>query len=96
MLTLFSTEHIILTSGSGNLTLTNYRVNYQYKDFSSAHYHSIFLEDISSMKSDYKSSPVWLIIAGLSFLLGLYVFVNGQDTYAPAVNYQGTGRRHAE
>lgn len=72
MLTLFSNEKVVFASKGEEITLTNYRINHQLKIQGHFQYESIFLEDISLVKMIFKSSMLYLYLAGIALLLGLF------------------------
>lgn len=87
MIALFSDERKITASGGDQLVLTNYRVNYSFNNWGSSSYESIFLEDISLVKTQYKSRMLYLYLAGLAVLAGLFKkYNNPQSMYDSGSN----------
>lgn len=69
-------EEILVTSNGNDVILTNIRISIQNKNWGSNYMNNIFLEDISSIQTDYRS-PVILIV--LAFFLALLGIINGME-----------------
>ena len=52
--------------------LTSLRVLLEYSNFGGSYRNSIFLEKISSIEVHYKSKPVYIILAVIVFILGIW------------------------
>ena len=84
MITLFSNEKIITISEGEQVTVTNYRVNYTFKTWGHSSYESIFLENISLVRTFYKSRPIFLYLAGLALLLAIITWYNDEPGFTNA------------
>ena len=70
---LLQNEKIILVSNGGSVVLTDQRIFVSNKEYFGKSYEIIiFLEDISSIEVSYKSSIIFLILAGVLLLGGQY------------------------
>lgn len=81
MLSLFSNEEIITRSGGDEITLTNYRINYSYKEWGASVYTTIFLEDISSLHTSFKSNFAFLLLSIFTAIVAFFLFQNS-DGYS--------------
>lgn len=70
---LLENEKIIITSGDGSATLSNFRIQYSDKKWGKAYTLSMLLKNISTVEINYKSNRLLLIIAGLIFFGGLII-----------------------
>lgn len=70
---LFPTEEVIVTSNENKIILTNHRMQMTDSRLGQSFTISIFLEDISSMETKYKSHIILIGLAVLSVLGGLYL-----------------------
>ena len=69
---LLNNEKIIISSNNNIFALTNYRVVLESVLLGETYRNIIFLEDISSVESIYKSRIIYLILAALSVIFGMY------------------------
>ncbi len=60
---LFNDEEILSESLKGNVTLTNYRIRHENSKSSGGFVTSIFLNKISSVEINYKSNPIYIVLA---------------------------------
>jgi hypothetical protein len=67
---LLQNEQELMSSVGKKVILTNYRISQKDELTGKSYSISIFLEDISSIENQYKSSPVFLIIAAIALLGG--------------------------
>ena len=76
-------EEQLLVSNNSKVVVTNYRVSLSERYLEGGFFISIFLEDISSIETKYKSNVLWVIPALLCFLFGLYnmdqMYTNGRE-----------------
>lgn len=87
-MTLLPNEVELLRSNQDKVILTNQRIQLEDREWGRSSRISIFLEDISSIQVHYKSTILWLLLAGLSFLVLAYLaFV--QYTYSNRYGYSG-------
>jgi len=68
---LLENENEIISLNGKRIILTNYRIIQNDQLAGKSYSISIFLENISSIENQYKSSPVYLIIAGVAFIGGI-------------------------
>jgi len=68
---LLENENEIITSNGKRIILTNQRIVQNDELAGKSYSISIFLENISSIENQYKSSPVYLIIAAIAFIGGI-------------------------
>jgi hypothetical protein len=80
-MTLLPNEHEVLTSNENKIVLTNKRVHMTDKEWGRSYSITIFLEDISTTQTLYKSNILWLILAVLSLLLFAYTFIASDRYY---------------
>jgi hypothetical protein len=78
-------EHIVLRSNFDNLVLTNYRLRYDVEKFGGSVFIGITLNSLSSCGLVTKSSPVLLLLAGLSLLASFVAKDNGSVAVGIAV-----------
>lgn len=64
-------EEVVVTSGNGVLTVTNYRVKYDASKKGNSKFVSISLESISSCGLVTRSRPVLLVLAAITLILAL-------------------------
>ena len=72
---LMPNESVLLESESKTLILTTHRVRYQLETFGNAAIRSIMLEELASCALVRSSNIIFLVLAGISFVLGLFVTV---------------------
>ena len=78
---LFPKEHEILSSNENKIILTNHRIQMNDKEWGRSNSITIFLEDISSMQTLYKSNILWLILGALCLLFSVYSFLTLEQYY---------------
>jgi hypothetical protein len=66
-------EKKIMESGNGELVLTTHRVRYDSKIMGKQTIVSMMLDEVCSCEMNYKSNAILVLLAGLSFLAGLYL-----------------------
>lgn len=70
---LLPNEEKLITSNADQVVLTDHRILLNERVWGRAYTNSIFLEDISSIETEYKSNPLLLILATLCILGGIYL-----------------------
>lgn len=68
---LMENENTLITSDSKELVLTTHRVRQHAKKLGQQTLISIMLDEITSCSYEYKGNMIWIILAGLSFILGI-------------------------
>jgi len=68
---LLSNETVLVRSNDDKIILTNLRIHLTSRKFGRSYQITVFLEDISSIENVYKSNIYYLILAVLSFFLGI-------------------------
>ena len=66
-------EETIITSNANKIILTNYRVYMKDKILGQSYSVGIFLENISSIEMKHKQRVIFLILAILNFIGGIYL-----------------------
>ena len=80
---LLTNEETLITSKGNNIILTNRRIYMKQSQWGSAYSISIFLEDISSLETKYNSNIIFILLAVISVLAGVYLAKeNGQALVA--------------
>jgi len=74
---LLPNELELVTSNENKIILTNHRIQMTDSVWGQSFFISIFLEDISSIETKYKSNLLFLILAVLFVLGGIFAAVNG-------------------
>jgi hypothetical protein len=69
-------ENIILNSDDNKVVVTNLRIRMQEKEWGRFYTINIYLEDISSIQTNYKSYVILLILACLAFIGGISEVMN--------------------
>lgn len=64
-------EEILVASNQDKVILTDQRVHLTDKQWGRTYQMTLFLENISSIENVYKSNPIFLVVAGLSLVVGL-------------------------
>src|ERR1035437_6886714 len=72
-MTLFANEEQLVTSNGNKVILTSHRIQMTDSDWGSSYSIVIFLEDISSIETRYKSNIIFLILGCLGILFGFYL-----------------------
>lgn len=75
-------EEMLVTSNQDTIVLTNQRIHMSDKQWGRTYQITIFLENISSIEVLYKSNPLFIIIAGFCFLIGLLAMPQAQQSGA--------------
>lgn len=75
-------EEILVTSNEDMIILTSRRIQLSSKEWGKSYQITIFLENISSIEVLYKSIPLFLVIAGFCFLIGLLTLSQAQTNGA--------------
>ena len=65
-------EEPLLVSNNAKVVVSNYRVSLSDRYMGGSFFIAIFLEDISSIETKYKSNVLWLILGCLGVLIGLF------------------------
>lgn len=81
---LLANEEVIVSSNQERIVLTNQRIHQADKEWGRSYLITVFLEDISSIEMLYKSNPVFLVLAAVSFAFGVLVTPpsdRGEATY---------------
>lgn len=76
---LLPNELEVVTSNDNKIILTNHRIQMNDSMWGQSFFISIFLEDISSIETKYKSYIFFLILAGISVLGGIFGVVSGNE-----------------
>lgn len=74
---LMPNESVLLESQGKCLILTTHRVRYQAETFGNAAVRSIMLEELASCALVHSSNIIFLVLAGISLVLGLLVAATG-------------------
>ena len=75
---LMANESVLFESEGKSLILTTHRVRYQVEAFGNASIRSIMLEELASCALVRSSNIILLVLAGISFVLGLLVAAGGR------------------
>jgi len=75
---LMPSESVLLESEGKSLILTTHRVRYQVETFGNAAIRSIMLEELASCALVRSSNMIFLVLAGICFVLGLLVAAGGR------------------
>lgn len=73
---LLTDEEVLLTSNNDKIILTNQRISMTEKSSGQAFSIGIFLEDISSIETKYRSFIIFIVFGVISVLGGLYASSN--------------------
>ena len=73
---LFDDEQIINEQPYFKITLTNYRIIYQDKEYGKMYFCSIMLDQVSAIEIKYKSKPLLFLIGLLLFPIGIILAIN--------------------
>jgi hypothetical protein len=79
---LMPSEKILLESDGKGLVLTTHRVRYEFEALGSGEIRSIMLEELASCTMTRTSNPIFLIIAAICFVAGVYI---GRDAFVGGV-----------
>ncbi|MDB5198745.1 MAG: hypothetical protein JWO92_708 [Chitinophagaceae bacterium] len=71
-MTLLANEEQLVTSNGNKVILTTHRIQMTDSDWGSSYKIVIFLEDISSIETRFKSNIIFLILGCLGILFGFY------------------------
>jgi hypothetical protein len=77
---LLPNEERLVSSNQDKVLLTNQRISLSDKEWGRFYHITIFLENISSIENLYQSNPLFAVLSGLSFLIGLMMLGQGRDT----------------
>lgn len=77
-------EETVLSSNSNKVILTNHRIQLTDKRWGKSYTISIFLEDISSIETKFRSSPLLLVLAVLSVIVSIFLVMNNVDDGIPS------------
>lgn len=80
---LMPNESVLFESEGKSLTLTTHRVRYQVETVGNAVIKSIMLEELASCAMVQSSNVIFLVLAGVCFVLGLIVTAAGRSGGAP-------------
>jgi hypothetical protein len=75
-------EEILVSSNENSVILTSHRITMRNEVWGKSHNISIFLEDISSIETHYKSNIIFLIIGLLFAFIGLFMLSKGGGNMA--------------
>jgi hypothetical protein len=75
---LMPNESVLLETEGKSLILTTHRVRYQAETFGNAVIRSIMLEELASCALVRSSNTIFLVLAGICFVLGLLVAAGGR------------------
>jgi hypothetical protein len=73
-------EIVLFESESKRLILTTHRVRYQFESLGNAEIRSIMLEELASCTLLRSNNIIFLVLAGVCFILGGLVAAVGRDT----------------
>jgi hypothetical protein len=76
---LLPNEERLVFSNQDQIVLTNQRIRLTNKEWGRSYQITIFLENISSIESLYKSNPLFAVLAGVGFLFGVMQLGQGQN-----------------
>ena len=68
---LLPNEERLVSSNQDKVVLTNQRINLSDKEWGRSYQITIFLENISSIENLYKSNVIFVLLAAVSFLVGI-------------------------
>lgn len=77
---LLTNEHEIRVSNGNRVVLTNMRLHMSDKDWGYSYSNTIFLEDIGSIETKYKSNVILLVLAAAALLAGIGASANSYDS----------------
>ena len=76
---LFESEEIVSQSEGEGITLTNFRLRYVNFQSGKAHMKSILLENLGSVEIEYKSKPLFILLATITGLAALFFLLDGES-----------------
>ncbi|WEK36327.1 MAG: hypothetical protein P0Y53_02335 [Candidatus Pseudobacter hemicellulosilyticus] len=84
---LLPNESPLLTSNGDKIILTDQRIQQTDKDWGNAYSITLFLEDISSVETRYKSNIIFLVLGLIGLLAGIAIYMQDQQTNGNVFNF---------
>ena len=82
---LLANEERLVSSNQDKVLLTTQRISLSEKEWGRSYQITIFLENISSIENLYQSNPLFAVLSGFSFLVGVILLGQGRDSNATFV-----------
>jgi hypothetical protein len=77
---LLTNEERLVSSNQDKVLLTTQRISLSDKEWGRSYQITIFLENISSIENLYRSNPLFAVLSGFSFVVGIVILGQGRDS----------------